>query len=117
MNPTFRIEIIGSDMVLNNLEKWGKEAIQKLNTESELIAVDIESWMKGNAPWTDRTGNARRGLFGMVVKGWQQLHIVFGHSPDIFYGASLELNNSGRYAIVRPAFNKFREIFKTLAGY
>jgi hypothetical protein len=77
-----------------------------------------------NAPWTERTGNARSGIFfavdgfglppimGQIDKGAagamtdveriegdeENLIIVISHT--VFYGRFLELDNGGRYAVI-----------------
>lgn len=72
----------------------------------EFYDSKIESYMKTNAKWTDRTGNARSGL-----------RAVAGHTPfvshwiDLFhsvpYGIWLEVRFSGRYAIVIPSIVRY----------
>ena len=52
-----------------------------------------ERWMKHNAPWTDRTTNARNGLFAIAQKSASRIAdstfaIVLGHTVD--YGVYLE---------------------------
>lgn len=72
----------------------------------EFYDSKIETYMKTNAKWTDRTGNARNGL-----------RAVAGHTPfvshwiDLFhsvpYGIWLEVRFAGRYAIVIPALTRY----------
>ena len=69
---------------------------QFLRAEGE--AVD---WMKPNAPWTDRTGNARSGLNAHAEFPSNVFELVLAHS--MWYGIFLELTNSGRYSILVPA--------------
>ena len=69
---------------------------------------DIETWMKHNAPWRDRTTNARNGLFANARKlGKYVFGIVLGHIVD--YGIYLEegTRNMRPYPIVRPAIEEF----------
>jgi len=61
----------------------------------------IEEHMKIAAPWTDRTGNARSGLFAKAGHEPGQRHwIELGHRVP--YGIWLEIRWAGRYAIVFP---------------
>lgn len=61
----------------------------------------IEAHMKIAAPWTDRTGNARAGLFAKAGHERGQRHwIDLGHR--VAYGIWLEIRWGGRYAIVFP---------------
>lgn len=60
-----------------------------------------ETYMRENAPWTDRTGNARNGLRA-VHEAEPMVHhdlVVFHTMP---YGLWLEVRFSGRYAILFP---------------
>lgn len=61
----------------------------------------IESHMKTTAPWTDRTGNARIGLFAKAGHRPGQAHwIDLGHRVP--YGIWLEISNGMRFSIVFP---------------
>jgi hypothetical protein len=52
----------------------------------------VEEHMKHNAPWTDRTTNARNGLFAKAAKlGGDIWGIIVAHSVD--YGVYLELGH------------------------
>lgn len=69
-------------------------------------APQIEAWMKKNAVWTDRTGNARQTLWSDVMEvGTQAVVIILSHGMD--YGVFLELANAGTYAIITPALDHF----------
>ena len=69
-------------------------------------APEIESWMKANAPWTDRTGNARQTLNTEVEQVVNQMvSLAFSHGVD--YGVYLELDYGGRFAIIGPAMDHF----------
>lgn len=69
-------------------------------------APEIENWMQQNAPWTDRTGNARQSLYTEVEEvAGQMVRIILSHG--VYYGIFLELKNAGRYAIVNPALDHF----------
>lgn len=60
-----------------------------------------ETYMRFNAKWTDRTGNARNGLRATHVAQPMVRHelIVFHTMP---YGIWLEVRWSGKYAIIAP---------------
>lgn len=69
-------------------------------------APAIENWMKTNASWTDRTGNARQTLHTAVeTEAHEMVSIVLSHGMD--YGIYLELRNAGKYAIIGPALDEF----------
>lgn len=60
-----------------------------------------ETKMRTNAPWTDRTGNARNGLFAQ-----HESEPMVKHSLTLYhtmsYGYWLEIRWSGKYAIIGP---------------
>ena len=69
-------------------------------------APEIEAWMKANAPWTDRTSNARQGLYAKPEHFVREMvEIILAHGVE--YGQYLELSNAGRFAIVNPAIDRF----------
>lgn len=62
----------------------------------------IESHMKVLAPWTDRTGNARQGLYAKAGHDPFKSHwITLGYRVP--YGIWLEVRFAGRYSIVIPS--------------
>lgn len=86
------------------------EAVYRLATE---WATRIEAQMKANAPWVNRTGNARAGLFGRAMKLAVGAIIVAGHS--VKYGIYLERKYAGRNAIVTPTLQQsYGPIFASL---
>lgn len=56
--------------------------------------------MKSNAPWTDRTGAARAGLFTVVDHEPGHYTITFSHT--VYYGFWLEVKFSARDAVIMP---------------
>lgn len=68
-------------------------------------AAEIETWMKVNAPWTDRTGNLRKSLYAQVEDLANEIVLGFDYGLD--YGKHLEFAHQGRYAIIAPAFDQF----------
>jgi hypothetical protein len=62
---------------------------------------ESESYMRTNAPWTDRTGNARNGLFAQHDAEHMVRHELtfYGTMPYTFW---LEVKYSGKYAIIGP---------------
>ncbi len=68
-------------------------------------APEIESWMKANAPWSDRTGNARQTLRTEVIDLTQEIALLLSHGVD--YGIFLEMAHGGKYEIIGPALDEF----------
>lgn len=81
-------------------------------------ADTLQTYAKKNAPWTDRTGAARRSLNSYVTRpknGVTRINLAHGVS----YGIKLEfgLGMRRRYAIIEPTINKkSRQIMDGMAG-
>jgi hypothetical protein len=70
-------------------------------------AAEIEAYMKANASWVDRSGNARQSLHTEVKElGMDMVEIILAHG--VSYGWHLEVGrNAGRYAIISPTIDVF----------
>ena len=73
-------------------------------------AEQMEVYARTNAPWTDRTTKARRGLRGYA--GASPLRrdcwcAAIQHGEDVHYGVWLENRWNGRYAIIGPTQQAF----------
>lgn len=66
----------------------------------EQAAQEVEEYAKVNAPWGDRTGDAREGLTAEAQTDANTLAIILYHTVD--YGIWLEIRNGGEYAIILP---------------
>jgi hypothetical protein len=71
---------------------------------AEYEAAQLENDSKRNAPWTDRTGNARNSIYGLVQEENGEVEIV--HGINIEYGKYLETKNEGRYRIIKPTVDE-----------
>ena len=68
-------------------------------------ASEIESKMKQNRPWTDRTGMAKALLSAKVSQpNDKTVRITLAHGVD--YGIWLELANEKNYAIIAPTVDE-----------
>jgi hypothetical protein len=113
MAKSFTIELSALDHNLKNFDQRARKAIDATMTYQ---AAKSETWMRSNAKWTDRTTNARNGLFALVIDdiGTDVWLLVLSHT--VSYGIWLEVANSGKYAIVRPAFLRAnRELMNRLS--
>lgn len=93
----------GADKVINNMRSWADRQRAAVVSLAQNWAGQLEARAKRNAPWTDRTGNARNGLFGSTeVTGLRrnEVKIRLAHTMD--YGVFLELARDGKYAILKP---------------
>jgi len=102
----------GADKVIGNLRDWGGRKKAAVVALAQNWAGNLEQEAKDNAPWQDRTGNARNGLKGEVVLvGRNVVKITLAHSVE--YGVFLELANDGKYAILKPTLDAaVPEIYK-----
>jgi len=81
----------------------------------EYHAGNAQNQMRTKAPWTDRTGNARGGLFAQVFKEGLTRGIVLYHTMP--YGIWLEVRFSGKYRIIVPTVNTTgKKVMTTLRG-
>lgn len=75
----------------------------------EYQETKVQDHMRSNAPWTDRTANARQGLFAKAFQDGLNHGIVCYHTMP--YGIWLEVKNNGQYAIIVPTIQvKGREV-------
>lgn len=99
----------GSDTVNRNLLEWTDRRKAAIRAFAERTASDMEAYAKPNAPWQNRTGNARQGLFGYAFERDTQLILRIAHSVD--YGVYLELAHQAKYAILEPTAKRFAPQF------
>lgn len=84
----------------------------RINRAVNELAMEIEAWMKQNAPWKDITGAARASLYAEVKHAaFASTTIMIGYGPDIDYAYWLETIQFGRYSIIGPAMDHFGERF------
>ena len=103
---------------LNDLtNKLTVACIAVANTE----AKRLESHMKQNRPWTDRTGLAKQRLNTSVSTiNKNAIRITLAHGVE--YGIWLELANNENYAIIKPTmmlegpktFESFKGLFEKI---
>lgn len=80
----------------------------------ESLLDPIETWLKQNHPWQNRTGAAEAGLYTdieHVVR--ESVTLLMSHGPAIDYAVFLEHARRGRYSVLRPALDAWAaEIFQ-----
>lgn len=111
MGQGFNFDISGLLRGLDNLESKTDQALRAYAEGS--AAPKLVSYGKEHAPWTDRSGDARRTLGTQVLKMAGGYRIEFMHG--VAYGIWLELANEKRFAIIEPTIRaKAPDIFKGL---
>lgn len=75
--------------------------------EDEVLDTAIQAldYAQANAPWADRTGDARAGLDVDVRREGNVIVWEMFHNVD--YGLYLETRWNGRYAIIMPTLEMF----------
>lgn len=78
-------------------------------------AKKVESEAKKNAPWTDRTSNARNSIKAEAV--WKGNKMVLELSGNMDYSIWLEVAREGKYAILWPTIqSNSLEILEGMRG-
>jgi hypothetical protein len=103
------------------VERYGDRVLTAVAAVAQRVATEMQNQAQADAPWTDRTGNARTGIFGTSEAdfGARVVTIFLSHGASIDYGIWLELANSGRYGVImrtmqaqyEPLMQMLREIF------
>jgi hypothetical protein len=83
----------------------GEGLMAQVEEEALVKAQEILNYAQANAPWADRTGDARRGLDVAVQQDPEAIIIQLYHTVD--YGLWLEVIQSGRFAIIMPTLELF----------
>jgi hypothetical protein len=122
------IDTSGARLAADNMRvrvlKYHMRSINVLNKTWHYAATELENQMKVEAPWTDRTGNARSGLFCVVTKTAsadktepQELEMVLGYGENTPYGIYLETRKKrkARRPIVIPKLKK-NNVFRTMVA-
>lgn len=109
---TFFVGMAGMIAKAEALDETIEKGIDANLARFESIA---ESRMKDNAPWTDRTGNARNGLAASSgSEGDVHVLVLYGQVP---YQIFLEVKNSGEYAIIWPTVQEIGpEVMESMNG-
>ena len=94
-----------SSTLKNNLDKMSTKLGAVILMYAATKASEIESKMKQNRPWTDRTGMAKALLSTRVSQpNTDTIRITLAHGVD--YGIWLELANEKNYAIIAPTIKE-----------
>lgn len=98
-----------------NLRAFTKKGKQMAYEQMEKEAKELEKYMKANAPWQDRTGDARENLNTKVEQKGQKITIIL--SNPMYYGYYLEQKMGKRFAIIDPTIKaKSGEVMDSLKG-
>lgn len=90
----------GKDDLTKRINDFDRQMKRVVAGQVMYAQNDAVSYARKNAPWTDRTGNARSGLHASVNLGENFAELIVAHSVP--YGIWLEVRWSGKYAIIGP---------------
>jgi hypothetical protein len=86
---------------------YGDRVFVAVHAVAAHIATQAQNEMRANAPWTDRTGNARSALFSLAEMAAKDVVILYlSHGTAIYYGVFLETRYAGKYAIIVPTMQR-----------
>lgn len=82
--------------------RYGQQLPAAMSTIIDANFIEGVNNAKANAPWTDRTGDARRSIDyeNRSDANMLRFYIFIG----VYYGIFLEYANGGKYRILQPTF-------------
>lgn len=96
-----------SDTLTGSVKAFPERVDRAIVAAFEVEATATETRAKRNAPWTDRFGTARKGLFTTTQHWPLRAHrLTLSHGPNAPYGIWLEIRWQGKYAIIMPTINQ-----------
>lgn len=81
------------------------EFVAAIEEEVLRVALDALAFAQDQAPWEDRTGDARAGLDTDVR--WEGETIVWEMYHTVDYGIWLETIQNGRFSVIMPTLELF----------
>lgn len=97
-----------------NLATMEQDHKRAMVAGANYAATQIQSFMRSEAAWTDRTGNARNGLRTKVVVKSKTVAIVLYHSVP--YGIWLEVRWGGKYGVIKRGMAAGGPLFMEAVG-
>ena len=91
---------------INTSQYYQRKLVPAVNAGLGYVASGMEDYAKRNAPWTDRTGAARRGLHGYSNRVSRTAYAAFiSHGATVHYGQFLEARENT--AIINETLQAF----------
>jgi hypothetical protein len=85
------------------LPALGIKTLVAARTVMQMAGAKGENYAKSGAPWTDRTGNARRSIHFEFSETIDKMSTSIG--IGVTYGVFLELSHGGKYRIIGPTMH------------
>lgn len=108
-----KVEWSGLDDMIRRMDDYTRKVQVALVQVANYWKAVFETYAKQNAPWTDRTGNARATLHGWVNELSQDtVELYLSHGVE--YGVALETKYAGRFQIVWPTIQAHLEAIRRM---
>lgn len=115
-----------SSNLIKNLSIMESRVDKAIKVKAEVAAAKLQTQAREEAPWTDRTGDARKRMISYVSQEKKGYRINLAGGVE--YALWLELANEGKYAIIEPTirlkspeiikdFNNFMELIGASLSY
>lgn len=102
--------------VVRGLANFADYTQDKLKQACKETAQEMEDYARENAPWRDRTGDARANLTGSWGLNQYVYYIRLAHGVP--YGVYLEMYHEKRFEVIAPTLRKYEnrvwEIYRDL---
>lgn len=101
------IRMTGLDSLAKAIDAHDRKVKRVMAGQFLRAEQEAPGFMKLNAPWTDRTGNARAGLHAKlnIENRGEAFELIF--AGTVYYQIFLEARFSGKFAIIMPTVNYF----------
>lgn len=103
---TVRLQFAKDNGIVLGLSAVHDRAHINLSSYMRRKAEEVESYMKSNHPWQNRTGRAERGLHTAIEEnisdGRSRIHIGLYHDEGTWYWRHLEYGMGRRFSIIEP---------------
>lgn len=100
-----RVRIRNVDAISRGLHSLTREIKSEANQIIHRRMLEAVAFAQDKAPWTDRTGNARRSIDTSDLSSGSELRHALLIGVD--YGIWLELANQGKYRIIGPTMEVY----------
>lgn len=108
----------GIRAMANNINRRGKTLNTARMKAMDKLGDEMEAYAKSNAPWKDRTTDAREGLHTVVVHDKRREESTIWLAHGVGYGIWLETMQGGAFAIIMPTIQEFsKRVFSTVVEF
>lgn len=105
------------DRLIESIDGYAERIEAAVVAAANVLAKRAEEDAKNNAPWQDRTGDARDGLNAFVERAQNVVTIYLAHGPEINYDIYLETMKGGSLAIIGPTLEALFPIIMDAIRY